>query len=218
MDKLSITVELEKVPKFTGTNVTKFLYQALYMFETFKAKVPVNELVLLLATKFSFEDYKKIANEKFDNFDEFAEFVITLGKCDVSSGDVLDEIRNVRQKSGESLYIYMCRLSTLQVEYNLAVDAEGESIYAPEEFENLLARSAIAGLEPKHRKKAKGLSLQELYEFLRGNFVGKASKTKSEADEERKIAEEKARLAATKWTLPTVKVSSLDVVDEDTEC
>lgn len=95
MDKSSITVELEKVPKFTGTNVTKFLYQALYMFETFEKKVPLNELVLLLATKFSFEDYKKITNEKFDSFDEFAEFVITLGKCDVSSGDVLVEIRNV---------------------------------------------------------------------------------------------------------------------------
>lgn len=112
----------------------------------------------------------------------------------------------------------MCRLSTFQVEYNLAVDAEGESIYTPEDFENLLARSAIAGLEPKYRKKAKGLSLKELYEYLRGNFIVKASKTKSEADEERKIAEEKARLAATKWTLPAIKVSSLDVVDENTEC
>lgn len=63
--------------------------------------------MLLLATKFSFEDFEKIMKEKFKIFDEFAEFVITLGKCDVSSGDVLEEIINVQQYFGESLQTYL---------------------------------------------------------------------------------------------------------------
>lgn len=63
--------------------------------------------MLLLATKFSFEDFEKIMKEKFKIFDEFAEFVITLGKCDDSSRDVLDEIINIRQDSGESMQTYL---------------------------------------------------------------------------------------------------------------
>lgn len=216
MEKLSITVELEKVPKFTGTNVTKFLYQALYIFETFSMKVPTEDIVPLLATKFKFEDFQKLTKEKFETFDDFAEFVISLGKADVSKEDVLEEIKNMRQYRGESLQKYLCRISTLMVEYTLAVDAEdGESEYTPEEFENLLAKSAIAGLDPKHRKKARGLTLQKLYEFLRGKQCEKASTSKLEVSEERWVAREKMKLASSKWTVPTKKFSSLEIVEEE---
>lgn len=66
--------------------------------------------MFLLATKFSFEDFEKITEEKFKMFEEFAEFFITLGKCDVSSGDVLDEIIKIWEYSGESLQTYLCQM------------------------------------------------------------------------------------------------------------
>lgn len=214
MEDLIITKELEKVPEFKGTNVTKFLYQSLYIFETFSWKCSTEEIVALLATKFKFEDFKKITKQEFVDFNDFSEFVIRLGKVDVPKEDVLDEIKNMRQIKGESLLKYSCRVSTLLVEYTLAVDADGsDSNLTPEAFKTFLAKSAIAGLDQKFRQKvpADGLDLDQFFAFLRGEREGKTKKVKFEVPEKRWLVKEKMKLASRKLLLRSGKNQSLDI-------
>lgn len=214
MDEKIITKELEKVPEFTGTNVTKFLYQSLYIFETFSWKFSTREIVALLATKFKFEDFKMITKQKFVDFNDFSEFVIRLGKADVPKEDVVDEIKNMRQYRGESLLKYSCRISTLLVEYTLAVDADGgDSELTPEAFKSFLAESAIAGLDKKYRKTIpmEGLDLDQLFAFLKGEPEEKVRKVKFNIPEKRWIVKEKLKLSNRKLFSRFGRNQSLDI-------
>lgn len=214
MGELIITKELKKVPEFTGTNVTKFLYQSLYIFETFSWKYSTENIVALLAIKFKFEDFQKITKQKFVDFNDFSEFVIRLGKADVPKEDVLDEIKNMRQYRGESLLKYSCRVSTLLVEYTLAVDADGgDSDMTPEAFRCFLAKSAIAGLDKKYRKKIQmeGFNLDQLFAFLKGEPEEKIKKVKFEIPEKRWIVKEKVKHATRKLLLHSGRNQSLDI-------
>lgn len=171
----------------------------------------------LLATKFKFEDFKKIKNQSFNDFNDFSEFVIRLGKVDIPKEDVLDEIKNMRQCRGESLLKYSCRVSTLFVEYTLAVDADpGESDLTPDDFKTLLANSAFAGLDKKFRKKvpAEGMNLDQLFAFLSGSSGEpdeKAKKVKFEVPEKRWLVKEKVKHATRKLLIRSDKNLSLDI-------